>query len=135
MLRVVTDWAVGRITYVQQLQLTMAVVLACGLVVMGLHAHITAKFPTNRDEINDAVIAQAKRMARRKELLSRSDAGVTTGCRPGLKTCEYLGLNVQPLRMPGGTSAAGDPVSWKVRHALIRGEALRVINDVQSYQP
>ena len=86
MLRVVTDWAVGRITYVQQLQLTMAVVLACGLVVMGLHAHITAKFHTNRDEINDAVIAQAKRMARRKELLSRSDAGVTTGCRPGLKT-------------------------------------------------
>jgi hypothetical protein len=102
MLRVVTDSAAGRISYVQQLQITMGAVLVCGLVVLALHAYITAKFPTNRDQINDAVIAKAKRLALKKEHLSRSETGEVLGCMSDLD------LNAKATQV----HAEKSPTSW-----------------------
>ena len=89
-MRVVTNWAVGHITYTQQLQLTMGVVVVCGLVIMGLHGFISAKFPTNRDEMNDAVIAKAKRLARKRELLNRGAAGMDLSSHLCAHLCDRI---------------------------------------------
>ena len=66
----------GRITYVTQLQLTMAVVMAFGCVVLALHGYIARAFPSNAAEINPKVIAKAQRLAQCKERQhSRSSTG------------------------------------------------------------
>ena len=67
LLRVFTNWSVGRITYVTQLQLTMAVVMTFGCIVLALHGYIARAFPSNAAEINPKVIAKAQRLAQRKE--------------------------------------------------------------------
>ena len=73
-----TNWSVGRITYVTQLQLTMAVVMAFGCIVLALHGYIARAFPSNAAEINPKVIAKAQRLAQRKERQhsGRSSSGV-----------------------------------------------------------
>ncbi len=83
LLRVFTNWSVGRITYVTQLQLTMAVVMVFGCIVLALHGHIARAFPSNADEINPKVIAKAQRLAQRKERQhsGRSSSGGCARCR------------------------------------------------------
>ena len=77
LLRVFTNWSIGRITYVTQLQLTMAVVMVFGCVVLALHGYIAAVFPSNAAQINPKVIAKAQRLAQRRdrEHGSRSSTG------------------------------------------------------------
>ena len=86
LLRVFTNWSVGRITYVTQLQLTMAVVMVFGCIVLALHGYIARAFPSNAAEINPKVIAKAQRLAQRKERQhsGRSSSGGSARCKAPL---------------------------------------------------
>ncbi len=109
-----TNWSVGRITYVTQLQLTMALVMAFGCVVLVLHSYIAAVFPSNAAQINPKVIAKAQRLAQRREREhgSRSSTGGCCGqlctrgrCGHSLRTpaitgCRPCGKLACPAVMP-----------------------------------